>query len=130
MRNKGLIAAGVRVKLKTSEFQLLTRQEHFDEPTDVADILYKKASVLLSAFQHSGPFRLVGVTAFDLRTVKGPLQLSLLKRDGRERRLESTLDKIAERFGEDVVHRAGDPKTTLGADLVANLDFLDNTEGM
>jgi DNA polymerase-4 len=130
LRNKGLIAAGVRVKLKTSEFQLLTRQEHFDEPTDVADILYKKASVLLSAFQHSGPFRLVGVTAFDLRTVKGPLQLSLLKRDGRERRLESTLDKIAERFGEDVVHRAGDPKTTLGADLVANLDFLDNTEGM
>ena len=70
------------------------------------------------------------MTAFDLRTVKGPLQLSLLKRDGRERRLESTLDKIAERFGEDVVHRAGDPKTTLGADLVANLDFLDNTEGM
>jgi DNA polymerase-4 len=128
LRNKGLIAAGVRVKLKTSGFQILTRQEHFDEPTDIADVLYRKANVLLSAFQHSGPFRLVGVTVFALRPTKGPLQLSLLNRDGRNRRLESTLDKIAERFGEDAVHRAGDPKTALGADLVANLDFLDKSE--
>ncbi|MED5534386.1 MAG: DNA polymerase IV [Pseudomonadota bacterium] len=125
LRNKGLIAAGIRIKLKTSEFQLLTRQEHFDKPTDVADVLYKKVNVLLSAFPHSGPFRLVGVTAFDLRATKDPLQLSLLNCDGRERRLESTLDKIVERFGEDAVQRAGDPKTTLGADLAANMDFLD-----
>ena len=42
-----------------------------------------------------------------------------------QRRLESTLEEIVERFGEDAVHRAGDPKTTLGADLAANMDFLD-----
>ena len=54
-----------------------------------------------------------------------PLQLDLVNRGGRERRRESTMDRIAERFGEDAIHRAGDPGTTLGPGIAPNLDFLD-----
>ena len=122
LRAKGCVAAGVRVKLKTSAFQLLTRQAQLSEPTDVADVLYSRGVGLLPSFQHPGPFRLVGMAAFDLTTTGGPSQMDLLNRGGRERRLESTLDRIAERFGEDAIHRAGDLGSSPG--LAPNLDFL------
>jgi len=125
LRSKNLVAAGVRVKLKTNDFQLLTRQAQLNEPTDVAEVLYGKGVALLPAFQHTGPFRLVGMAAFGLKNTKDPLQLDLLHRGGRERRLESAMDRIAERFGEDAIHRAGDPGTTPGPGIAPNLDFLD-----
>lgn len=129
LRNKSWVAGGVRVKLKTSEFQLLTRQAQLSEPTDVADVLYSKAAELLGAFEHAGPFRLVGMAAFGLKTAQDPLQLGLLSLGDRERRLESALDRIAERFGDDAIHRAGDLGTHLGTGPSPNLDFLDG-EGL
>ena len=129
LRNKSWVAGGVRVKLKTSEFQLLTRQAQLSEPTDVADVLYSKAAELLQAFEHPGPFRLIGMAAFSLKTAQDPLQLDLLSPGDRERRLESALDRIAERFGDDAIHRAGDLGTQLGTRSSPNLDFLDG-EGL
>ena len=125
LRSKGWVAAGVRVKLKTSGFQLLTRQAQLSEPTDVADILYSKGIELLPTFRHPGPFRLVGMAAFGLMTAEDPLQLDLLNAGERERRLESALDRIAERFGDRAIHRAGDLGTGLGPGVSPNLDFLD-----
>jgi len=130
LRNKNCVAAGVRVKLKTTKFELLTRQAQLSEPTDVADVLYGRSVELLAAFQHPGPFRLVGMAAFDLTTMKDPLQLDLLNRTERERRLESTLDRIAERFGDGAIHRAGNLETSLGSGLAPNLDFLGKEEGL
>ena len=126
LRSKGWVATGVRVKLKTSGFQLLTRQAQLSEPTDVADVLYSKGIELLPTFRHAGPFRLVGMAAFGLTRGEDPLQLDLLNVGERERRLESTLDRIAERFGDGAVHRAGDLGTGLGPGLSPNLDFLED----
>ena len=125
LRQRGWVAGGVRVKLKTSGFALLTRQAPLSEPTDVAEVLYSKGVELLAAFRHPGPFRLVGMAAFDLNTACEALQLDLLSAGERHRRLESTLDRIAERFGEDAIHRGAG----LGAQPVSgpgpNLDSLD-----
>ena len=124
LRQRGRVAGGVRVKLKTSGFELLTRQAPLSEPTDVAEVLYSKGVELLDAFSHPGPFRLVGMAAFDLKTAGDPLQLDLLSVGERHRRLESTLDRIAERFGDDAIHRGAG----LGAQPVSgpgpNLDYL------
>jgi nucleotidyltransferase/DNA polymerase involved in DNA repair len=43
LRKKHILAYGVRVKLKTSSFQILTRQHRLTRPTDVADDLYSIA---------------------------------------------------------------------------------------
>jgi len=126
LRKKSYRASGVRVKLKTNEFQLLTRQTQLRDSTDVAEILFTAAVELLGEFQHPGPFRLVGMAAFDLDGIEGPRQLALLGGGERERRLESTLDKIAERFGEDAVHRAGDLRDGSAPRLAADLDFLED----
>ena len=67
LRRKGLLAGGVRVRLKTTDFKLLTRQCSLAEPTDVAATLYAAGIELLERFGDRGPFRLVGMAAHSLQ---------------------------------------------------------------
>jgi len=128
LRRKGYLARGARVKLKTSDFQLLTRQRQLSEATDVADVLYKAGVDLLDEFPHPGPFRLVGMAAYDLVQSTELLQLELfdVRQRSRQRRLESTLDDISERFGPGVVLRANALADAFGHGLAPTLDFLDD----
>ncbi len=128
LRSKGLVAGGVRVKLKTSAFRLLTRQGPLNEPSDVADTLYLAGADLLQQFDDPGPFRLVGMAAFDLTDAQSPQQLGLLTNSERQRRLETTLDAIAARFGDDMVQRAAALPRTLEPRLAADIDFLDGAD--
>ena len=115
LRKKSLLAGGVRVRLKTTDFKLLSRQCTLAAPSDVAEVLLEAGVSLLDRFDHPGPFRLVGLTGHDLRPQAENTQLDLLT-DDRERRLETTLDELSERFGDNIVRRARD----LGASTVMN----------
>lgn len=128
LRRKGYRACGVRTKLKTSRFELLTRQTRLGEPTDVAEVLYSAASGLLKAFAHPGPFRLVGMAAYDLIRGDDTQQLDLFAGGGRRRRLETAIDDLTQRFGSTVLRRADDINRRRGANLSPNLDFLDEDE--
>jgi DNA polymerase-4 len=123
LRNKNYVAFGVSVKLKTTDFQLLTRQRRLREPTDVTERLYSVGVEVLDEFNHPGPFRLVGMAAYDLVGTNDRIQLDLFGTSARQRRLEVAIDKLAERFGADIVHRANDPAKPVR--LASNLDFLD-----
>src|SRR5690606_22083820 len=124
LRAKGLVACGVGVKLKTADFKSLTRQQHLREPTDVAAELYRVGVELLGAFTHPGPFRLVGMTAYDLAPVGGVAQGGLFDLDGRRRQLEVALDTLAARFGGKAVQRGEELGAGRGLSLTPNLDFL------
>jgi DNA polymerase-4 len=123
LRRKEFLAEGVRVKLKTNNFELLTRQCTLPEPTDTANDLYDAAVTLLARFDHPGPFRLVGLAAHSLVTRPERTQLSLLEVDGGHRQLETTLDELAQRFGDGVVRRARDLGSATVSDFTVNLDF-------
>jgi DNA polymerase-4 len=123
LRLKGYVAYGVCVKLKTAHFQILTRQRRLGEPTNVTERLYAAGVDLLDEFNHPGPFRLVGMAAHDLVGINDRVQLDLFDTFARQRRLDMAIDKLAERFGPDVVHRADD--LTRQPKLGSNLDFLD-----
>ena len=129
VRAKDYVAKGIRVKLKTTEFQLLTRQRMVNRPIDSADAFFKVAQELLGEFDHPGPFRLVGMAAFDLRWRSEPLQMDLFD-DGMERALETTIDSLINRFGAEVFVRARDlsRRETVHKNGV-NLDFLDYRDG-
>ena len=128
LRNKNYVAFGVSVKLKTTDFQLLTRQHRLREPTDVTERLYSVGVELLDEFNHPGPFRLVGMAAYDLVGLNDRIQLDLFGTSARQRRLEVAIDELAERFGADIVHRASDVAKSIR--LGSNLDFLDErTQG-
>jgi DNA polymerase-4 len=127
LRRSKRVAHGVRVKLKTTDFRVITRQAVLAEPTDVAAVMLARAKALLDEVQQgSGPFRLVGLTAYDLRAAgPGDAQLDLLPEAGdRDRRLETAIDALVDRFGRGVVQRAGDLRRDRGVGVAANLDFL------
>jgi DNA polymerase IV len=130
LRRSQRLARGVRVKLKTAGFRIVTRQRVLAEPTDVGAVLFAHAASLLEEVGEKGPFRLVGLAAYDLvaAEARGP-QLGLLPETGeRKRRLETALDTLAERFGRGVVQRAGDLRRDGGVGVAANLDFLHQHE--
>ena len=123
LRQKHYVAFGVGVKLKTTDFQILTRQRRLSEPTDVTERLYGVGVDLLNGFDNPGPFRLVGMAAYDLVGINDRVQLDLFDTYARQRRLNVAIDRLTERFGPDVVHRADD--LTRRPRLGSNLDFLD-----
>jgi DNA polymerase-4 len=129
LRAKRYVARGVRIRLKTTDFRMLCRQRLLPQPDDTADLLFAAAKQLLDGFSHPGPFRLVGLTAFDLDW-RAQARQSDLFQDGRRRNLETTIDRLAARFGSGVVVRATDLDAS--GTVVAggmNLDFLDYRDG-
>jgi DNA polymerase-4 len=125
LRAKRYLAGGIRVKLKTSNFELLSRQRRLSVPADTAETLFKESQTLLDAFDHPGPFRLIGLAAFDLESRNETAQSDLFD-DGRQRRLETTMDHIVGRFGKGAILRAEDlrDRSTV-LDEGTNLDSLD-----
>jgi DNA polymerase-4 len=126
LRRKRYVAFGVRVKLKTADFQILTRQHRLSRPTDMAEELYSVAVGLLAEFGHAGPFRLVGMAAYELIAEGETVQLNLFGGDVRRRRLEVAADALAQRFGAGVLRRADDLSSR--PRVAPNLDFLDDSD--
>ena len=129
VRSKNYVAQGIRVKLKTTKFEMLNRQRRLLKPDDTAETFFAVSKKLLSEFAHPGPFRLVGLTAFDLDWRQQPLQSDLFE-DHRQRDLEITIDHLIDRFGKDVVIRGMDlcHGGTISENGM-NLDFLDYRDG-
>ncbi len=129
VRAKNYVARGVRVRLKTTNFEMLTRQRQLTKPADTAETFLAVGRQLLDEFDHPGPFRLVGMTAFDLSWRDEPTQLDLFE-DSARRNLETAIDDLIARFGSDVVMRArdlGHSGAVSGNGM--NLDFLDYRDG-
>jgi DNA polymerase-4 len=124
-------ARGVRVKLKTTDFRVITRQSTLADATDVAAVLFAQARALLRQFDERGPFRLVGLAAYDLVAAgAATAQLDLVPAGGsRARRLETAIDALVGRYGAGVVQRAGDLARDHGVGVAANLDFLHDRDG-
>ena len=129
LRRKGAVAYGIRVRLKTSQFENLTRQRRLAEPTDIAETIYATGLALLERFEHGGPFRLVGMAVYDIASRSDPVQLELAfpesGRIERRRRIEVTLDEVTERFGRSSIGRARDLADGATGYIAPNLDFLD-----
>jgi len=111
LRRQGVQARGVRVKLKTADFRILTRQVAIAKPTDSAAPLFVAAMALLPSFPSDEPIRLVGITGYDLVAAGGSGQRELFADpvvDPRSRDLDRALDRVHERFGRTALRRASD----------------------
>ena len=110
LRAEGLAARGVRVKLRTADFRLHTRQTVLGTATHATRAIVEAAERLLHEFDSSVPVRLVGVAAFDFREGGGDevhqLDLFDAAHEEHDERLDRTLDVVHERFGEGALTRA------------------------
>jgi len=105
LRGDRVAAARVTLKLRFSDFHTITRAMTA-EPTQDGLELYRRARTLLDRERLDQPIRLIGLSASGL----GPAeqgQLSLLDPDAvRRERLARVVDRLAKRFGDDVVRPA------------------------
>ncbi|AKU92877.1 DNA polymerase IV [Vulgatibacter incomptus] len=108
LRRHGVVARGVRVKLKTADFRIHARQTRLSRPTDGSAPLYDAAVGLLGSFDLGEAMRLVGVTAFDLAEPTAPVQGELFGPDLSRRRLDGAMDAVRARFGAGAIRRASE----------------------
>ena len=119
LRKKNLAGTTIKLKLRWSDFTTLTRQETLDTSTNLESVIFSVAKRLFENVWRTGkPVRLLGVGVSGLGTPA--VQLSLwddftersspfseqasLERLERERRLESALEALRDRFGDQIVH--------------------------
>ncbi len=127
LRDKGYRCAGVRVKLKTNRFKLHSRQSRLTEPSDCAEHLFVVATELLTQFNDEGPYRLVGLSAYDLSKADDPQQMDLFAQNAKPKALEITIDDCIRKFGKGAIARAADlDKERTVADTTPTMDFIDD----
>jgi DNA polymerase-4 len=107
LRRHDLNGKTVTLKVKYSDFELVTRSATLDTPTDDAARVYATCCELLEKTKAGKkPVRLLGIYLSRLASGTPAGQMSLLEdEEGRERRqqLHAALDDLAERFGEHAV---------------------------
>ena len=95
----------VTLKLKRSDFGLLTRRQTLTTPTQMADRLYRTAAPMLQRDMGAAPFRLIGLGLTDLSSLRLPEAADDLLDPAEGRRLiaEAAADRIRARFGQDSI---------------------------
>ncbi len=104
LREGGVRAATVTVKVRDSAFRTVTRQRTLAAPTDLVEPIYRTALELARPEIRGRRIRLVGVAGSGLEE---PAQMALFgDEDPRRRRAAEATDEIRRRFGERAVTRA------------------------
>lgn len=107
LRARQLQTSCVVVKIRRSDFSTYTRQQHFQPATQETQVIAHMAAGLLKDWlkEHpSSPLRLLGVGAADLSEAQ-QLELFTAPESQRNRELDSTVDRIRERFGSTALRR-------------------------
>jgi len=107
LKQSGLAAAGVTLKLKTADFRLRSRSRRLAEPTQLAELLFRSARALLDGEADGATrFRLIGVGADRLAAAaEADLPTLFEQDDSRPRRLEEAIDNLRRRHGPAAVLR-------------------------
>jgi len=104
---RGLAGRVVTLKLKRADHRTLTRRVTLQQPSQIADRIYRTSLQLFAALDDKGPFRLIGVGLAVLAPADDMAPLGdLLEPDADKRaQAEKATDRIREKFGEDAIRK-------------------------
>lgn len=107
-RAQGVTGQSICVKLRTSDFSTITRSKTQTHPTDVARDIFNQSVALWKASPYrSRPLRLIGVRLENLLELhEHPIQPALSDPSMGNREIETAMDKIGARFGENAIGAA------------------------
>ena len=127
LRHQGLVARTVHIKVRTGDFETVTRAKTLSEPTDLAEVVLAAARELFRerVVLKGRGVRLLGVGVSGLEPA-GAGQGALFADERREklRSLARAADEIREKFGKAAMSRARllSPPTAAGEDADGNED--------
>jgi DNA polymerase-4 len=111
LRRSGLQARTITLKLKYSDFRLITRSRTIERSTDSTRVIADTASELLEREKRVLKVRLigVGVSHFERSVQQLPLFERSTHEDQKQTRLDRAIDAVSERFGRDILKRGRSP---------------------
>jgi DNA polymerase-4 len=105
LRQAGIAGSTVRIKLRWPDFTTLTRQVSLPQPVDQDEQIYATALNLLGKVRSKGQaVRLIGVGVSGLAAPLRQMELWGAQTE-KSRKLQDTLDKIKEKFGDESIRR-------------------------
>ena len=109
LRGQGLVARTVHLKVRTGDFETVTRSKTLPEPTDLAEVVLAAARELFRerVFLKGRGVRLLGVGVSGLEAASaGQAALFADERQEKLRNLARAADEIREKFGKAALARA------------------------
>ena len=104
LKKSELAGRSVVLKLKTSDFRLLTRRRRLSDPTQLAAVLFEAALPLLAAEATGQRYRLIGIGTDDVvaGVLADPPDL-LNERRRHQQAVERAIDEVRDRMGRDAI---------------------------
>lgn len=106
LREHGLFARTIQIKLRYSDFSTFTRAHSLDHGSQIDVELLEQAKQLFHRNWNGKPIRLIGVQAASLEDSEGQMSLIDEAKNDRWRKALSAVDKMRDKFGESSVSLA------------------------
>jgi DNA polymerase-4 len=104
LKVKRLAGSTVTLKLKTSDFRILTRARSLDSPTQLAGRIFTAARELLAREVNGPRYRLIGVGVSSLADAEDADPRDLIDTGAaRKAAAERAVDRVRGRFGQDAM---------------------------
>jgi DNA polymerase-4 len=102
-RRSGLAGRVATLKLRTTDFRILTRRRTLPAPTQTARTLFAVGRELLAGEAHGAAYRLIGIGVSDLVEADDAPEDLFAADETRARKGERAVDALRERFGRTAV---------------------------
>ena len=128
LRKYGMWCNGVSVTIKNDTLKTISRQTNIEPSTNLGRIIGDTAvSLILKNWDFSIPIRMLTVTAINLSDEYRGIQLSLFDENpetniiqsDRLERLETSVDKLKERFGRSIISFASTKNNDIGLEAIS-----------
>jgi DNA polymerase-4 len=104
LKRHGIAGHTVVLKLKTADFKSRTRNRRLDDPTQLADRIFRTGLALLEKETDGTRFRLIGIGVSDLRDAATADPPDLVDAQATRRAAaEAAMDKLRDKFGKGTV---------------------------
>lgn len=107
LRNSQLAGRTITVKVRFASFRTITRSRTVGEPTCLDDEIYKIAQEIFNGVILSEGVRLLGVTVSHLSVGMQTASLFGAEEQEKKQAVYKAIDKLKDRFGEDIVKHGG-----------------------
>ena len=134
MKRKKVMATSLGITIRYKDRKTITRSKKLANPISQQEDLYKESKQIFLKNWNGDAVRLLGVTGSDLIEKKQAVkQLDLFsyQKDAKKEPLIETLNQLRQKFGDDIINRAGEKMTKsenqdpITSETSFSKDFLD-----